>query len=295
MIVANAVAATAGGLAVLYGAFVLAVRWGFRAPRTEPRRSPGDFQLPFETVAITTAHGRQLCAWFVPPPSPPAPAVILMHGWGGNADNLLPLAPHLHAAGLGVLLLEARGHGASEGDGFSSMPKFAEDLGSAIDWVTRRADTDPDAVGLAGHSVGAAAALLAATRDSRVGAVASLASFAHPAELMGRIMRARGILARPLRRWVLAYIERKIGASYEEIAPLNTIRHISAPVLLIHGDADDRVPLKDARAIYAQRTSDAVQLWTLPGTGHDSFAALHRHGPRLASFFHDTLLAGRAP
>lgn len=289
MIGTGGVAAMAGALAALYGAFVFAVHRGFRAPRTHPRQTPADFQLPFETVAIPTARGRRLSAWFVPPRTPSAPAVILIHGWGGNADNLLPLAPALHEAGLGVLLLEARGHGNSEPDGFSSLPKFAEDLQAAIEWVGRRPDGHPRPIGLAGHSVGAAAALLAASRDERVGAVASLASFAHPAELMGRIMTARGILVRPLRHWVLRYVERKIGASYDEIAPVTTIGRIRAPVLLIHGEADRRVPLDDARTLYARRRRGNVRLWTLPGVGHESFSALIKYAPRVAAFFRDNL------
>ncbi len=48
---------------------------------------------------------------------------------------MLPFASVLHRAGYALLLFDARNHGKSDPDDFSSMPKFSEDLGHAIDWL----------------------------------------------------------------------------------------------------------------------------------------------------------------
>jgi dipeptidyl aminopeptidase/acylaminoacyl peptidase len=70
---------------------------------------------------------------------------------------MLPFAALLHRAGLAVLLLDARNHGDSDDDSFSSIPRFAEDLEQGLGWLARQPRIDPQRLFLLGHSVGAAA------------------------------------------------------------------------------------------------------------------------------------------
>ena len=111
------------------------------------------------------------------------PAVILLHGWGGNAETLLPLARPLHEADFAVLLFDARCHGRSDEDSFTSLPRFAEDLEHAFDWLQRQRQVNHRQIAVLGHSVGAGAALLMASRRSEIAAVASIAAFSHPANI----------------------------------------------------------------------------------------------------------------
>ena len=61
------------------------------------------------TVRIPAARGLSLFAWFVPARAAgPRPTVVLLHGWCGNASNLLPAAQALHQAGFAVLLSQLR-------------------------------------------------------------------------------------------------------------------------------------------------------------------------------------------
>lgn len=85
-------------------AFPLIIRNGFRAPRIIEQGSPEQYGLTYREVSIPTENGKRLFAWFVPPPAAgPAPAVAVLHGWGGNAEMMLPLAQPLHSAGYAVL------------------------------------------------------------------------------------------------------------------------------------------------------------------------------------------------
>lgn len=282
--------------AVLCLALVLlrfAIRRAYRAPRIEERGSPADFGLAYRTVSIPTVNGKRLFAWYVPPAAGgPAPAVALLHGWGGNAESLLPFVPLFHREGYGCLLLDARNHGGSDADGFSSLPRFAEDLEHGLDWLARQPEADARRLVLLGHSVGAAAALLVATRREEVAAVVSIASFAHPAELMRRQMRAHRVPHVPIGWLVLRYIERAIGVSFDAIAPRHTIRGVRCPVLLIHGEADARVPLKDAEAIYGNRSHPGIELLRLPAGEHDSAEDIERHGHELIAFLRRALARG---
>ncbi|MDZ7752981.1 MAG: alpha/beta fold hydrolase [Gammaproteobacteria bacterium] len=268
-----------------YGLLSLFIRRGYRAPRIVESGTPADFGLPFHEESIPTANGRRLFAWYIPPPgeSRPAPAVVVMHGWGSNAELMLPFAGLLHRSGYATLLVDARNHGRSDGDAFSSMPRFAEDLEHGFDWLTGVPEVDSGRIALLGHSVGAAAVLLVASRRPQVAAVVSIAAFAHPEELMRRQMRFHRI-PRPIAWLVLRYVERTIGARYEAIAPINTIGHIRCPVLLAHGAADRSVPVQDATAIYGARAHAGVELMLVPEADHDSVDRIEGHGDEIADF-----------
>ena len=248
----------------------LLIRKGLAAPRVVETAEPDG--LPWEAVCIPGAGGKSLFGWFIPA-GPRAPAVAVLHGWGGNAQMMLPLARPLHDAGFALLFFDARCHGRSDGDSFASLPRFAEDLTCAVNWLQARPEVDARRVGVIGHSVGAGAALLMASRNPTVAGVVSLAAFAHPATMMRRWLQSMHIPHFPLGAYILWYVQRTIGRRFDDIAPCHTIGLIHCPVLLVHGTDDQVVPADDARAIHAGRQSERVSLLLLPG-GHDDCSEL---------------------
>lgn len=256
------------------------IRRGLAAPRiVEMERPEG---LPWLEVKVPTANDKNLYGWFIPAGAR-RPALVVMHGWGGNAGMMLPLAAPLHAAGYSLLLVDARCHGQSDDDSFASLPRFAEDIEAALVWLAGRPEVDPLALGVIGHSVGAGAALLAASRQPSIRAVVSLAAFAHPAAMMRRWLAGMHIPFWPLGAYILAYVQRVIGHRFDDIAPCATIARIGCPTLIVHGLADDTVPVAESRQIYAARTSDAVELLLVPGS-HDDYGDLVAQVGLLSSF-----------
>lgn len=302
------IAAFTAGAATLAGGRAL-VHWGIRrglaAPRVPHHTEPGVHGLAFETLRIGTENGKSLHAWFIPGPAraavadadaataaareeaeiPPAaaPAVLVMHGWGGNAALMLPLARPLHEAGYATLFVDARCHGASDDDSFASLPRFAEDTEHAFAWLSAREGVDPARIALLGHSVGAGAVLFAASRTPQVAAVVSVAAFSHPAAMMRRWLATKRIPEKPIGRYILDYVQKTIGHRFDDIAPVTTIARIRRPVLLVHGADDEVVPIDEAMQIYAMRGDTPVELMTLTGD-HESFADLEHHMGRLVGF-----------
>ena len=311
------IAAFTAGAATLAGGRAL-VHWGIRkglaAPRVPHHTDPGALGLAFETLRIGTENGKSLHAWFIPAPggaavadadaataaarkeahvSPAlAPAVVVMHGWGGNAALMLPLARPLHEAGYATLFVDARCHGASDDDSFASLPRFAEDAEHAFAWLAAQPAVDAARIALLGHSVGAGAVLFAASRTPQVAAVVSVAAFSHPAAMMRRWLAARHIPEKPVGRYILDYVQKTIGHRFDDIAPVATIARIRRPVLLVHGADDAVVPIDEAMQIYAMRGDTPVELMTLTGD-HESFADLEHHVGRLVAFLNRALAARR--
>jgi len=249
------------------------LRWGLAPTATVAGTQPGELGLHARSVHLNGPNGLRLFAWYVPPLTQPnpAPAVALMHGWGGNASTLLPAAQALHAAGYAVLLPESRNHGRSSRDDHSSLPRFADDLDRALDWLAAQPEVNPQRLAALGHSVGGAAVLLVASRRPGLAAAVSVGAFAHPEQVMRRWLAAYRVPYWPLGWLVNRYVEWVIGTRFSRIAPLATLSQARCPVLLLHGAQDTTVPLADAQALIAQRGTANAHLLTLDGT-HEAFA-----------------------
>jgi pimeloyl-ACP methyl ester carboxylesterase len=267
-----------------------AIHIGFRAPRIIEQGCPSDFGISYRDIDILTRRGKRLFAWWLPAPGSSttsatisAPTIILLHGWGSNAELMLPLAVPLLHAGMNVLLLDARNHGRSDADNFSSLPRFAEDVSEAIDWVKRQSNLQNDQLVLLGHSVGAAAVLLEASRRDDIAAVISLATFAHPEWMMRRYL-GRFPFPKLFVKGVLRYVEQVIGHRYEAIAPMHTICLVKCPVLLVHGTADETAPMSDALAIRDQCNKKSIELLLIEGADHDSVDKFEKRADELIAF-----------
>ena len=270
-------------LAVLVASLIpLGVHLGFRAPRVPATGSPADLGLAFESVRFPTQRSRALSGWLLPAAGATR-TVIILHGWGSNAEQMLPLAQPLHRTGFNVLLFDARNHGASDSDSFSSLPRFAEDLGAAIAWLRREHASRSAGIAVLGHSVGAGAALFEATRNPHIDAVISIGAFADPAQLTERYL-ARLHLPRFVVELTKRYVEWVIGERFATIAPVNSIRRVPCPVLLVHGDQDQTVPIEDARRIAAAADPGRARLFVVTGAGHDSVDQIEAHADELLAF-----------
>jgi len=269
-------------MVVLAVVAMIAIHYGFKAPRIKQEKNPADYGMEFETIDIATANDHQLHGWLMPAPKSPT-TVVLMHGWGGNAEMTLTMAKPFYEAGLEVLVYDARNHGLSPDDSFSSLPKFAEDTSAAVDWLRALRSERTHKVVLVGHSIGAAAVLLAASKRDDIAAVVSVSAFAHPDALMrGEVARLK--LPEFLVKMVLGYVQWKIGHSFDDIAPMNTICHITCPVLLSHGDVDQVIPYSDLERIAENCGGDHVTTMAIEGADHYTVEKIEAHGRDILRF-----------
>ena len=260
-----------------------------RAPRLPHLRTPADLGFQAHELRLPVAHGKSLFAWFVPVPGARlAPAVLLMHGWGANASLMLPALAPLHAAGYSVMLLDARCHGNSDDEVFTSLPRFAQDIDAGLDWLRWQPEVDDQRLVVLGHSVGAGAALLCATRRQDVKAVVCLGAFAHPQEVMRRWLAEVHLPYLVIGWYLLRHVQHVIGVRFDEIAPLHSMARVSCPVLLVHGSEDEVVPVGDAQRLQAAGRPGQVTWIEIPG-GHDPSEAAPAYVPQLINFLQQAL------
>ncbi|MGK6309448.1 alpha/beta fold hydrolase [Variovorax sp. DT-64] len=193
--------------------------------------------------------------------SPEAPRVLLVHGWGGHAGQMLPLAQALIAAGLTPLLLEMPAHGRSPGT-VSNLPQFAR----AIDYVAARLALEGTALkAIAAHSLGANALAYAASRGLRAERLVLLAPPASPHAFTRYFAHVFGLSERT-RAAMQHRIEAREGILMPLLEPAAVGPRIAQPTLVVH-DRDDRVNRFADGVAYRDAIAGA-QLIATEGLGH---------------------------
>lgn len=215
--------------------------------------------------------------------------VVLSHGYGGDQDEMLPVAQTLHAAGFTVVTYNERGRAGSGGQGTWGALE-TQDLRSVIDAVVRHPYVDRNRIAEFGFSIGADISILEAAADPRVKAVVADGSWP---SLTGYLKsRLNDDITHPTAWLSFRFLELRTGADLGAVNPAAVIARISPrPILLMDGLADTDVTPAGSRANFASARSPRT-LWLAPGEGHEDTV---RPGgaattPRLAAFFAHALL-----
>jgi putative redox protein len=190
----------------------------------------------------------------------------------GNTDQTL-CDRVARESGWAGLTLTFRGTGPSEGD--FSIEGWLADVRAAIDALHAR--TDVTAVWIAGFRLGGTLAIMTAADDERV---RGIATFAAPASLKTWVRDPDWFLEYARRTGVLrtADYPRDRAAWIRAIAGLDPVEAATRvpprPWLLVHGSADDVVPVDDARVL-ADAADEGVELRVIANGAHRL-----RHDPR---------------
>jgi uncharacterized protein len=219
-------------------------------------------------------------------PATNAAAVVLCHGSGGDRYGLLEEASALHARGFGVLLFDFPGHGESDGSVHWSEGEVRS-VQRWVDYLEHRPDVDAQRVGVLGFSMGGYIAALAGARDSRLRAVALLAS---PADARAHTLHEYRDFTWVGQRAALWALQRH-GMQLDGPTPLQDIARIAPrPLLILSGDLDPVVPASVVRTLHAAAQAPK-ELVLIPGAGHGGYTA--HAGPRyletLVAFFQRAL------
>lgn len=199
-----------------------------------------------ERVVIVSGETK-LTAEYMTPIRPGMPAIVLMHGCGGlygksgEISARISRMGHLfREMGYAVLFLDSFTHrGIKQVCSPRSAVRAitpamrADDAEAAIRWLRKQGDVDPERIGLVGWSHGADAVL----------------------EVMGRNNKA-------VRAGVTFYPACRLLFSHKQY-------RISAPTLVLVGEADSKTPAADCRALSDQTGQDLFFVVGYPDAQHD--------------------------
>jgi uncharacterized protein len=207
--------------------------------------------LPSE---IAVHDGLAYSLWV--PKETPRGGVVIVHGAGSCKESHHDYARAVRAAGFAAIAFDQRGHGASDGpmDG-----RALEDIAAMAALLRTRIETPYSSIALRGSSMGGCFAILAAplTRASAVVAICPAAtSGLRRALAAGRLEFDADVSS------LDALLERHDLAS--------AVEALGAPLLLLHAEGDEVVPVQHSRELEPHMRVTGSRLIALPGGHHRS-------------------------
>ena len=195
--------------------------------------------------------------------------VIVAHGYRSKPSGVASIGMHFYKEkGYNVLIPSMRSTEESEGK-YIGMGWLDKD--DIVKWVEKIITLDKEAkIVLHGSSMGAATVLMASgeTLPSNVKSIIADSSYTSVWDIFKSELKARfNLPAFPLMN--MFRIVAKIQAKYDikEASVINQVAKSKTPILLIHGDADDFVPVSMEPEIYNKIPVEKEQL-IIHGAGH---------------------------
>ncbi|MEM2740233.1 MAG: alpha/beta fold hydrolase [Candidatus Bathyarchaeia archaeon] len=189
-----------------------------------------------------------------------APGIVMLHGFTGNKTEAHRLFVHvarsLCNSGFIVLRFDFRGSGDSDGE-FEDMtlPGEVSDAGEALSLLMRRRYIDRSRVGVLGLSMGGRVAAILASMDARIrfailyspalGPLRERMLSWMPREYMDRLDLGEAVEVSP--GW---YLKKRFFETVDYIVPSDVMKGIKAPILIIHGDKDQVIPVEEVKRYF---------------------------------------------
>ncbi|HZE36865.1 MAG TPA: alpha/beta hydrolase [Candidatus Eisenbacteria bacterium] len=226
---------------------------------------PGYRDTP-EILKVPTKDGQRIAAIYIVNPAA-IHTMLLSHGNAEDLGSMLPLLPGLANLGFSVFAYDYRGYGLSEGT--PSERHVYADIDGAYDYLTETLRVAPARIVAYGRSLGAGASVDLAARRSLGGLILE-SPFLTAFRVMTRV---------PL-------------FPFDKFRNVDKIGRVRCPLLIMHGEADEIVPLWHGRRLF-DTASGPKTFVAIPGAHHNDlmWVAGARYGQALRDF--EALLRGR--
>lgn len=197
-------------------------------------------------VLVETEDGASVATLHLPNPEATF-TLLYSHGNGEDLGHLAGLLEELRGAGFAVLAYDYRGYGLSRG-GAPTADGAYRDQAAVYRYATEELRIPPSRIILYGRSVGSGPAVELATRAPVAGLVIEsgfVSAF--------RVMTGVSLLP------------------FDKFPNLRNLRKVECPVLVIHGTADEVIPLSHGERLFAAAPGPKEALW-VEGAHHNDVA-----------------------
>jgi pimeloyl-ACP methyl ester carboxylesterase len=237
---------------------------------TSANADVGDPPAGFNAIRFPASDGTQLAAWYLPPQN--GMAIIMLPGAGGNRTGLVSRAEMLAENGYGVLAIDPRGVGESEGQTNRFGWAGSSDVGGAVDYLMTQPDVQ--VIGGWGISLGGEILLGAIGEYPQIAAVISDGATSRSYEETYDLETSNNPVMR-FQTWLVTQFVGLLTGDDPPTPMLDSIRaNDTARLLLI---AAENVPEEiDYNTMFADAAGDRAEVWVVADVGHTSGWGHHR-------------------
>jgi fermentation-respiration switch protein FrsA (DUF1100 family) len=233
----------------------------FFQPQRMQYLTPDEIGLAYEDVYFRNSDGLMLHGWLLAAQGRAKGTVLFLHGNAQNISTHIASVHWLPAQHYNVFLPDYRGYGLSEGE--ASLAGVQDDINSAMAYLLQRADLDSERIVILGQSLGGALAIYNVAHSPYRQKIKALITESVFSDYEGIVREKLSSfwLTWPL-QWPLALT---IDNDY---SPLTVVGKVSPiPLLIIHGDNDNIVPLSHGQTLFAA-AAQPREMWVVPNGGH---------------------------
>jgi len=247
-----------------------------------------------QQIQFSNISGEKLAGTFHDPANNSRRGIILGHCFTCSRHTriLRDLSLALVEEGFKVLRFDFSGNGQSEGNFSESLySKQVKDLESAVSFISSHGVRW---IGLAGHSMGAMVALLAASQMDIIKGVCTLAAKA--SALRSSHFLSQGQIRELKRTGRVNFISRGRNLELTEDFFADATKYdlssimpsLSQPLMVVHGNRDEIIPVENAYQLHQYRKVN-TELVIIPGADHMFSQDEHRQEVvhRVARWFRD--------
>jgi alpha-beta hydrolase superfamily lysophospholipase len=219
--------------------------------------------VPTRPNELEVECGLAYSLWTPPRAEPPRGGIVILHGAGSCKESHYDFARAAIAAGFAALAFDQRGHGDSPGP---MDARVLDDVASMADLLRSRVRAPGLPIALRGSSMGGYLAIVGARRAKAQAVIAIC-----PAGSEG--------LRRALSAGRLAF-DADVDALEHFLSAHDlsqAVATLPAPLLLLHAEGDEQVPVQQSREVAPLSTAEASRLIIVPGGHHRSA----QHDPEL--------------
>lgn len=284
------IVAAIGGLflllfAIMYAGVSLIAAERLTRPTNHPLSiDPHRVSPDAEPWSTRTADGLTLRGWYLPT-EPRRHLLVLVHGMWSSWLEMAGLGKDLHRRGFDVLFFDLRGHGESDSSRLYLGSRERTDIRAVMEWAKSEGFAH-DRVGWLGYSMGGSTVLMEGAHNPEIQVAVLDSPYGDLPRLLDNQLSQHSGLPRWFNPGILLAARWAFGIRTDDLVPIRIARTWGArPVLLIHGESDTIVPLKQARELKRTLGASCLML-TLPGVEHvQAYASDRERYIRIVSTF----------
>lgn len=193
---------------------------------------------------------------------------ILLHGIRNNRNYFSHLVRELSSLGFDSVALDLRSHGKSEGKYCTFGVNERHDISILIDNLINNTNTHNN-IGIWGHSLGGAIALQSLEIDKRINFGVIESTFSDFEEIVREYSRHYiGFNIEPLTKFLIKRSGKIANFNPKHAKPKLSCQKINQPVLLVHGEKDEKISIKNAYDNFDNIKSNFKELIVVPNALH---------------------------
>jgi uncharacterized protein len=200
-------------------------------PTRATARDPSQYGFPFCDLQLALSDGRRIRGWWIPN-AESNQAVIFFHGSDGNITHELPTVRFLYSLPVNVLLVEYPGY---EMNGVRPSERGCY-LAAQAAWqfLIQEKGFDSSRAILYGQSLGSAVATYLCASQGRCGGLVIQSGFTSVPDLAA---------------YIYPYLPVRVFC-YTRMDSLQRIAHCTCPLLIIHSQEDEHIPIQQAQRLF---------------------------------------------